>query len=82
MSAPAYNKTRRVERGLRSLLDIWNNATRPDVPRTEHEHKRQAQRARAANRALQARGFMYGIDWHELSDGSRIATQIRERKQA
>lgn len=59
-------------RTLGALLTAWNDATAPYEPRTDHQHHRQAQRARAVNRALIAGGYVHGRDWRELSSGARI----------
>ena len=56
---------------LSALLASWNQSSSPSIPRSEHEHKRHAQRARAIDGRLKRVGYFYGRDWRELSNGAR-----------
>lgn len=58
-------------RSLPFLLDTWNCATAPYVYRTEREHKRESQRARAAMALIRSR-YTYGRDYKELSNGALV----------
>ena len=50
---------------LAELLNTWNFATSPSIPRSDHEHRRCRQLARAANNRMNREGFREGRDWHE-----------------
>lgn len=54
---------------LVELLDVWNEATAPNVPRTESEHEENAIIARESKAEINRR-FVYGRDYKELSNGS------------
>ena len=56
---------------LAGLINAWNDATAPNIPRTEHQHKRCRQVARAIDNRMAFEGFMYRIHWGEYSDGTR-----------
>lgn len=53
---------------LVETLDAWNEATSPYAMRTEHEHHRQQQRARAADNRIRRNNWEY----RELDNGRRI----------
>lgn len=73
--ATKYNFTDRDANGCRvptarnsyAICWAWNEATRPDVARTSHEHKRAAQFARALMRRVPAYAY------REWSDGRWLA---------
>lgn len=56
---------------LVGLLVAWNDATAPNVLRTDHQHSRCSQAARAIDNRLAFEQFYYGIHWGEYSDGTR-----------
>ena len=53
-----------------------NRATDPRAFRSDHEHKRRSQEARAIRNRLSRLGFQMGVDYRETDDGAYIA--IRE----
>jgi len=59
------NYYHRHSNSLAGLLVAWNDATAPDVMRSEHEHKRCNQVARAITNRMDREGYQYGIDWAE-----------------
>lgn len=63
---------------LDELCMMWNSASSPYVLRTEHEHKRQRQLARAIDNRMIRLGYKYGIHWKEWSTGSRTPIIQRE----
>jgi hypothetical protein len=65
------NRTR-PDRTAVALCDTYNAATCPWVLRTDWQHHRQSQRARAAKRLLLCSGAYY----RELEDG-RLVTHTR-----
>lgn len=56
---------------LASILEAWNDATNPAKLRTEHEHHRQDQRARAIDNRLARFGWRRNTYWHETLNGRR-----------
>jgi hypothetical protein len=56
---------------LNYLLARWNSATAPYVLRTDHEHKRTRQLARAIDNRIKRLGFYEDQDWKEWSSGAR-----------
>jgi len=59
-------------RSLSSLLSTVNYATNPAVCRSDHEHARNRQLARAARNALNRAGFREGLDYHESDFSGRL----------
>jgi len=60
---------RRAGDNIIILCSVWNTATDPGLPMTDHEHKRANQYAKAIKRRMARLGFTYGSDWTELSNG-------------
>jgi hypothetical protein len=58
---------------LQTYLNMWNHATAPYILRTDHEHKRNRQLARAIENRMRKAHFIEGIHWKEFSNGSRWA---------
>ena len=56
---------------ITSLLVRWNHVTAPYILRTDHEHLRCRQIARAIENKLRRLGASEGRDWREFSNGSR-----------
>lgn len=54
---------------LIALINTYNEASNPSVPRTDSEHKEQNQRARIALGSIR-RNFIAGTDYKELSNGA------------
>jgi hypothetical protein len=54
---------------LVALINTWNEATSPNVPRTDAEHEVQRQRARTALQSIR-RNYVEGCDYRELSTGA------------
>lgn len=52
------------------LCAAWNHATRPYVPLLEEEHKRARIYARAIKNRMSRFGYVYGVHYIELSNGS------------
>lgn len=61
----------RPHRPLAELLSIYNRATNPAVHRSDLEHRRNAQLARAVDAELKRRHLDYGRDWTESDSGRR-----------
>jgi hypothetical protein len=55
---------------LSDLCVMWNEATAPYVLRTDEEHHRQSQLARAIRNRISRLGYRWGTHYYELSDGS------------
>lgn len=63
------------DRSLIELLDAWNRATDPRKYRTDHQHHRQAQHARALDNRIAREGWSYGIHWFIRNhNGTRYTT--------
>ena len=58
------------KRSVSDLLNRWNEATAPYKPRTEHEHLRCNQLARAIRNEMKRMGLRENRDYRELSNGS------------
>ena len=54
---------------LIALINTWNEATSPSVPRTDDEHAIERARARCAMSAIK-RNYREGADYKELSNGA------------
>ena len=62
-----------MKRDLMRFINAYNESTNPSVLRTDHEHKRCSQRARAARRLLT---WYYGRkDYVEAESGRLYPTQ-------
>lgn len=60
----------RAGKHIFGLVAAWNHATRPYVPLTNKEHIRSNQYARAIKNRMKNIGFVYGVHYTELSNGS------------
>jgi hypothetical protein len=54
---------------LVALINTWNEASNPAVPRTDAEHAEERERARIALRSIR-RNYREGLDYKELSNGA------------
>ena len=54
---------------LIELINIYNEASSPSVPRTDEEHAIERQRAKIALGSIR-RNFVVGVDYKELSNGA------------
>lgn len=68
MAQLGYTARDRYENMI-ALINTYNEASSPSVPRTEEEHKVQADRARIALRSIKF-NYVYGVDYKELSNGA------------
>ena len=59
----------RASHDLRSLCYAHNEATNPWICYTDHEHKRNRQRARGIRARLTRLGFVMGRAYHENENG-------------
>jgi hypothetical protein len=60
----------RASHGIWGLVAAWNHCTRPYVPMTEKMHHKANLYARAIKGRMHRMGFVYGIHYKELSNGS------------
>lgn len=68
---PLNTAAERIERrnNLIALINTWNEATNPSVPRTDAEHEVERKRARIALGSIK-RNYRLGVDYKELSNGA------------
>jgi len=52
------------------LCAAWNHATNPSRPMFDNEHKQSAKYAKAIMNRMKKLGFVYGVHYRELSNGS------------
>jgi hypothetical protein len=56
--------------GVFGLCSAYNHATNPAKPMCEADHKRSFVYARAIKNRMKKKGFIYGVHYVELNDGS------------
>lgn len=54
---------------LIALINTYNEASSPSVPRTDEEHKVERERAKIALGSIK-RSYTFGVDYKELSNGA------------
>lgn len=62
---------------LVALINTYNEASSPSVPRTDSEHAECAQRARVALGPIR-RNYLQGVDYKELSNGALWPIRSRD----
>lgn len=56
--------------GVFGLCSAYNHATNPATPMCDDEHKRSFAYARAIKNRMKKKGFILGVHYVELNDGS------------
>lgn len=54
---------------LQKALNLWNKATNPAIPRTDHGHKATAKAARKVM-AFIRKHYVFNVHYYERSNGS------------